>query len=217
LPGAWELKQSQSVLCSFLHTDLVSVAWALGLKRLDIPGRILPITGVPYDHGRNQACMACLDGGFEWLFFLDSDVVPPPDAIHRLIAHQKPLVSGVYCRRSPPHAVPVMIKNGTWLTNLPPSGLIEVDVVGAGCLLIHRSLLEKMPPVRPGKHWFAWGVDMRNVLPPDQCLSEDFTFNVAVKKTLGIPTWVDAGLRCKHIGLAEADYGTFLPAEVRAA
>ena len=49
MPGAWELRQQSSVLCAILHTDNTTVAWALGLRNLILPGGIMPIAGMPYD------------------------------------------------------------------------------------------------------------------------------------------------------------------------
>jgi hypothetical protein len=215
MPGAWEISQNK-VLLAFLHTDLVSVPWALGFRNIlpyDMP--ILPLAGMPYDMARNTACKAMLENNFEYLFFLDSDVVPPRDAIFRLMAHRKPFISGLYFRRSPPHAVPVMIKGPSWWVDYPRGALVEADLVGAGCLLIHRSFLESVPHQRPeiGKTYFDWRVDMQGLqLPPDlPPLSEDFTLCVHAKRH-GIPTLVDTSIVCRHIGLAEASDGSFVPA-----
>src|SRR5207249_1057322 len=141
-----------------------------------------PLAGMPYDHARNAAAMMSLDGGFSWCGFLDSDIIPPRDAFVRLMAHNLPICSAVYSRRSPPAAIPVMLKNGQWITEYPANSLIEVDLVGAGCIVIHRSVLQALPPQRPGKHWFDWRVDMRGILPPGECLSEDFTFALHSRK-----------------------------------
>lgn len=193
------------------------MAWAIGLRNLQIPGGILPVTAMPFDMARNVCCMKTLELGCSHLFFLDSDVIPPADAIMRLIAHDKPLVSGVYARRSPPHGVPVMMRGGRWVLphELPRSGLFEVDVVGAGCMLIRRDLLEAFKPQRAdaGRHWFDWRVDhaRSDKYPPDYYMSEDFTFNLHVKKTLGIPTLVDCGVVCRHVGMASATPGRYEP------
>jgi len=173
---------------------------------------------MPFDHARNTACKSALEQGVDWLFFLDSDVVVPHDAILRLMTHNKPFISGMYRRRSPPVAVPVMIRNGSWVTDFPQGQVIDVDLVGAGCLLIHRDLLLKCPPQRPqaGKTWFDWRVDCQGILPPGECLSEDFTMNLHIKRTMGIPTLVDTSVRCRHIGYGEADEnGVWKPMETR--
>jgi len=168
---------------------------------------------MPYDHARNHLCQMTLDNGFDYCLMLDSDIVAPNDTILRLLAHNLPIVSGMYHRRSPPHSIPVMIKDGQWVTQFPQNALIEVDYVGSGCLLIHRSVLEQMPPIEPGHHWFCWRVDRKGIMEPGECLSEDFTFCRYAKKTLGVKTIVDTSIQCRHIGLAEATYGRFVPAE----
>ncbi len=221
MPGAWEIREANQMLVGILHTDLTSIAWSFGLRNLIIPGRndlrsfypFMPVAGMPFDHARNAVVQRAIQMGVEWIAFLDSDVVPPHDAFVRLLAHKYPLISGMYCRRSPPHAVPVMIRNGQWVTQFRPGETIEVDYVGAGCLLTHRSLYERLPPQRPqaGRPWYDWRVDCQGVLPPGECLSEDFTFCQAVKRHLGISVRVDTSIACKHVGLAEATYGDFRP------
>lgn len=208
MPGSWEIPQS--VLAAVLHTETTTISWAFGVRSLIIPGQIMGLTGMPFDHARNAAAMKVLESNFDWLFFLDSDVIPPKDAILRLMKHQKPIISGIYCRRSPPAGVPVLIKNGTWVTQYPKNELFEVDLVGAGCLLIHRSVLESLPPQKPGKHWFFWGVDQQSVLPREEAMSEDFTFCVHAKKN-GYKIWVDPTIECLHVGHCQASYGKLEP------
>lgn len=220
MAGAWEIQQGKQVLVGILHVDATTMHWACGFRNLIVPGAIMPVAGMPFDHARNSVCHQALVHGFEHVFFLDSDVVPPRDAILRLMSHRKPLISGVYFRRSPPEGIPVMQKGGTWMVKYPRNRLFEVDVVGAGCLLIHRSVLERLPPQRPqaGKTFFDWRVDCQNNeegLKAGPPMSEDFTFNVHVKKHLKVPTLIDPSVECGHIGLGEARYGSFRPAHVQ--
>lgn len=220
MPGSWEIPPS--VLCYTIHTDSTTVAWAYGLRNLHIPnGHCLGLAGMPYDHARNEAVHRCLQGGYEWLFSLDSDVIPPPDAITRLLSRQQPIISGLYCRRSPPHAVPVMIKDGQWVVNYPRGSIVEVDLVGAGCFLVHRSVFEKFAtkPGRPGKPWFDWKVDLRGYpgIPSQECLSEDFSFCQRARTEFGYKVLVDTSVECKHVGFAQSTYGQFVPLECQAA
>lgn len=204
MPGCWEIKPS--VFTAVLYVDVVQFSWALGLRRLRLNGpEPVGYTGMPYDHARNAAAMNALESGCDYLFFLDSDVVPPPDAVERLVARNVPVVSGVYARRSPPETLPVAMVNGQWLSpKLPKNKLLEVHLVGAGCLLVHRSVLEKLPPIDParGKHWFDWRADMRGCLPPGEALSEDYSFNLHCRRN-GIPIYLDTGVVCVHQGGAD--------------
>jgi len=211
--GAWELKAARSVLVGILHCENTTMAWAFGLRNLIIPGEVLPVAGRPFCHARNDICQAALHNKFEWVFFLDSDVIPPRDTIIRLISRQQPIISGVYCRRSPPHGIPVYIKNRQWGNGFAPNKLIEVDVVGAGCLLIHRSVLEKMPPIDAarGKRWFDWRVDCPN-LPEGEAMSEDFSFCLQARKH-GWKVILDTSVMCRHAGNAQAELGSMKPLE----
>ena len=200
-----------------LHTDVVPIAWAFALRNLQVPGFIYPVAGRPYDDARNHICEVALSNGFQNVFMWDSDVAPPNDTILRLLAHKQPIISGVYHRRSPPHGLPVMIKNGTWVQSYPPNSIIEVDTVGSGCLLLSRQYLEAIPPLdaRRGKRWFDWRVDCQHTgaFPPQECMSEDFTMCAHARKH-GYKILVDTGIVCRHLGLGQAVFGKMEPAEV---
>lgn len=213
MAGFWETPPS--VVCGILHVEQTSMAWAFGFRKLQPADmRVVAIAGRPYDQARNMICQATLDLGADFCFMLDSDVIPPPDAIPRLMNRNVPVISGVYHRRSPPHGLPVMQKNGQFMQNYPADAIIEVDTVGAGCLLIRRDLLEAMPPQDPqlGKHWFSWKVDRQHLLPPGEGMSEDFTFNLACRK-MGVKTLVDTSIQCEHVGMASYHFGGSKPSE----
>lgn len=213
--ASWEVRKHHNTLVAILHTETVSFNWALGLRRMHIPGpQPIGVVGMPYDHARNEACKALLSSNLEWLFFLDSDVITPSDIILRLQRHGRPIISGVYARRSVPESIPVMLRDRQWLHTIPAKGLIDVHLVGAGCLLIHRSILQAFldrQVGRPGKPWFDWRVDMAGIMPPEECLSEDFSFCHLARTRLKVPIIVDCELVCKHVGLSEALPGSFRP------
>ncbi len=115
---------------------------------------------------------------------------------------------------------------GAWITQYVPGSLVEADVVGAGCLLIHRSVLEKMAyehpnPVHPNHPWFDWRVDVPPTKLPDgtmvfpdgvPSMSEDFVFNLRARQ-LGFKTFVDSSVVCRHVGNAQALPGVLEPCE----
>lgn len=220
MPASWEISNSNQIVIGILHVDATTMAWSLGFRNLMMPGReefrmfnpFFPVAGMPFDQARNTVIQHALSiPTVRWVGMLDSDVIPPRDAFLRLISHNLPFCSGVYCRRSPPHAIPVMQRQGQWLTELPPQGLIEVDVVGAGCCVLRRDMLEKLPPITPVKKWYSWEVDARLAGQPcEYGMSEDFSLNLHMKKH-GYKVMVDSSIRCRHVGLGEADYGSFVP------
>lgn len=209
---SWEIKEQRKVMLYSIHCESTTMQWAAAFKKLILPGDFHFYTGMPYDHCRNTAVQNFLQSPYEWLFSLDSDVLAPPDAILRLLSHGQPIISGLYSRRSPPHGVPVMIRNGQWVTSYSPGSVIEVDMVGAGCLLVHRSVFEKVPPQRPGKPFYDWRVDLKGtgVVPEETCLSEDFSWNIHCRRH-GYKILVDTGCVCKHIGAAEFTHGNVEP------
>lgn len=211
--GAWEQRNQKLVLAATIHTEVTTIAWAAALRKMHLPGDFACFTGMPYDHARNAAVQCMLNGPYQWLFFLDSDCITPPDVIPRLMRWSLPIVSGMYCRRSPPHGVPVAIKNGTWLQHVPPDNtpLVEVDFVGAGCLLVHRSVFEKpYPESPPGKPWFHWKVDQAGYLPPGEALSEDFEWNRKVRN-MGYKVMLDTSVKCLHVGYSQVSLGLMEP------
>ena len=114
--GSWEFKPPE-VLVAILTREFVTAAWAESYRYLQLPlnSRTSMLSGMPFDHGRNTACLAALEHKFTWLMFLDDDVMPPADVFPRLAAHGKDICSGLYYRRQEP-IVPVMLKERQWIT-----------------------------------------------------------------------------------------------------
>lgn len=214
MPGSWEIEQhkANSVYVAILTRETVTTAWAANFKRLVVPGQFDFFSGMPFDHARNTACHKFLSLGWDWLFFLDDDVLCPPDTILRLVNHNQPIISGVYYRRNEP-ICPVMLhdtpEGRAWVRAYPPNTLLEVHYVGAGCLLIHRSVLTSLPALSARCHWFDWRVD-REDLPGEQRTSEDFTFCWHARQH-GYRLLVDTSIICRHAGLSASGAGGLAP------
>ena len=193
------------------HTGMTSVEWALAFDALEKPRpySTIQMTGQPVDKARNLIVKEFLKIGAEWLFFLDTDVILgkptivngkedvtyDKDALIRMLNRKLPIVTGVYYRRSDP-PVPGIYKyypdmqpapGHRPIMEYPMDKLFPVDAVGAGCLLIHRMVFEKVP--RP---WFLFGdVDANE-------FSEDFYFNHKADK-YNIRTICDPTVQCFHL------------------
>jgi hypothetical protein len=156
------------------------------------------------DH-RNYLVDRFLTTEAEWLWMVDTDMVFESDTLDRLMASahwkHRPVV-GALCfgaNRRSTSIYPTMY----WWTeggiiradsmDLRSAGLVEVDATGAACMLIHRSVLEKVCEAHPfpkGPYAFAWNNDMR--------VGEDINFCVRVK-TAGFPIYVDCDIRVGHV------------------
>ncbi len=85
----------------------------------------------------------------EWLMWFDDDTVPPDNVISRLLAHNKDAVAGLYFNPNPPKNPIAYVKNKDGvgydaLYNFPYGALMQVDSVGMGCTLVHRSVYERI-------------------------------------------------------------------------
>ena len=203
---AWELKPQ--VLVAVLTRELVATAWAKSLRELSLPpnSQISYITGMPFDHARNTACESALKFGFQYLFFLDDDILLPPNSIHMLMSHNLDITSGLYYRRALPiHPVALVDGNPPTPIEVAPNSLIKADFVGAGCLLIRRNVLEKM-----ANPWFEWMLDK----PGDfRKLSEDFEF-ARKAKLAGFQPHVDTRVLCTHVGLGSSSHEGYRPLSI---
>lgn len=215
MAGAWEQLPPQ-VLIAILTREQVSTKWAQGFRELQVPpqSQIIFLAGMPFDHARNAACQTALQHNFTWLFFLDDDVIAPPDAIPKLMSRGQDIISGLYFRRAEPINMPVMLMDTkpkpSFITGFQPGSMIEADMVGAGCLLIHRRVLERVPPPK-----FEWTIDydgIHNAIRTDESdrASEDFTFCRKCKR-LGFKIAVDTSVQCIHVGISSASMQGFGP------
>ena len=193
---------------------LVTMEWAVNLKALKIPGGqdmayYYYSRGGTIEIARNESVEGMLESGSEWLFFLDSDVIAPPNAIERLMSYGLPIVAGMYYMRGPRQGVlhPCCWKKKKEgeegdtkeqyvpITEFGFGTLLEVDAVGAGCLLIHRSVLEKMK--EKGIKYFEYTSDHKG-----SGMGEDFDFCHKVKQ-LGYKVMVDPTVMCEHLNITK--------------
>jgi hypothetical protein len=210
MPGAWEIARP-AVLPIILTRETVTTAWAASYRRIQLPpGSHEPVflSGMPFDHARNRGVELALEGGFRHVFFVDDDVIMPPEACLRLLENNLPIVSGLYYRRNVPIA-PVAIRLSvdekgqqvsTWVTEFQDGALFECDLVGAGCLLINTDVFRKMPAP-----WFEWLCDRKD-LPKGEQFSEDFSFCRKAKRTHGYKIVVDTRVKCQHAGYGKAGF-----------
>lgn len=223
--GAWEHQAGSvepRVTIGMPHREITHMKWAIGLSGLQKP----PNTsfslskGTPWDVARNLISKDAMNNGSTHLLFLDTDVVPPVDGLMRLLSHNLPIVSGLYyCRHRTDFAItdslPISLPPtpAMWLDNgagaYAPvtrwsNQLMQCNVVGAGFVLIHTSVFERLDRDLDRKGiYFKWtsGIDNEEYCEHQAGVSEDFFFCRLVEK-LGIPIFVDTTIKCDHMSMS---------------
>lgn len=166
--------------------------WFLGGLKKPLGTTWLEIRGLSLTTNRTKLVMEALKTPAEYFFFLDDDLVGPDDALITMLGYRLPIISGLYWakKRKEERGLAAWMKfsDGYLAIDKRQNGrLVQVDVIGLGCALIHRSMFERLP-----QPWFEWPVDGP---------SEDFGLFEKISQELGIKPMLDMELGFKHIGI----------------
>jgi hypothetical protein len=127
----------------------------------------------------------------EWTMWFDSDIEFPPQTIARLVAHKRDIVGAAYCRRSAPYDMMVKtLKNKP----VPRHGVVEVEGLPLGCMLIRRSVFASIRRLRPPPYFYL-------TFDNGRCESEDLVF-CREARDMGYSVWCDVDLSAEigHVG-----------------
>jgi hypothetical protein len=181
---------------------------------------------------RNTAIAGWLDdeshSGSDWWFWLDTDMGFSPDTVEELLRvadpKTRPIVGGLCFsnseegddgmggKRCEPR--PTMFK---WVPELgtvcvadyPVNSIVDVAATGSACILIHRSVFEKIRE-EEGDHFY-------DRIPNPYVggmMGEDISFCLRAA-SYGFPAFVHTGVRTTHLKnfwLSEVDYWQYRPA-----
>lgn len=177
-----------------------TMAWIINTLRRN-PSWGLEVSRMhPIDSNRNAVVKKMLtlpqSHKYEWLLFLDSDVVPPNGAAERLIGHDKNIVGGI-CFIMGNDGFPTPNISKEMDSGMHRAELIEVKGMGTGFMLIHRNVLEKV-----GRSPFRFRYDKWGSVT---VCGEDYDFCEKAVKA-GYKIYADLGVQCEHykiVGLTE--------------
>lgn len=162
---------------------------------------------------RNRIAKLAIDGGYDFALMVDSDVVPPRDALVNLMSHGVGFVSGYYLHRNADNrptertcACKLEDESGEAYYNYPAESeytcdelremrdggrhLVEIHGGGMGCALVARSVFERLS--YPWFDWVNYSGKGRGML------SEDLYFCEKMRKAR-IPRYVDTRVACGHL------------------
>ena len=186
--------------------DTVPVGFAESLLNLHKPEETkvcFKANSLVYD-SRNLLSLTAIENGFDYVLWLDSDMIVPPDALENLQSYViggLDMVTGLYVRRHVP-VTPVIYdqldepgrdETGKLVSRLhamedyPRDDFFQVAACGFGCVMTSTKLLKQV--------WDKFGP----AFAPYPWAGEDISFCYRVKQ-LGIPIYCDSRVSCGHVG-----------------
>ena len=156
---------------------------------------------------REHIAEQALKAGSDYLMFVDSDMVFPPDGIARLVSQGKPIIGADYNYKYPPKRsvtnvdpsklkAEQVVEDPRWPghkflnPNNKPKKPFEVRAVGTGFMLIKTEVFQKIP-----QPWFWFD------LKDGHFLGEDVWFCDRAREA-GFSVWCDPTVPIEHIGTA---------------
>lgn len=130
----------------------------------------------------------------DWVLFLDSDMIFPPDALHGLLRRGKYIVGATYTKRGLPYEVLGLPLNNESIK--ATTGLVEMAALPTGCLLINMQVFAKLK--RP---YFRIRITEETDSALQSLQDEDYYFCQAARAA-GFKIWMDVDLSkmVGHIG-----------------
>lgn len=132
----------------------------------------------------------------DYVFFVDSDIVLPKDALQKLLAANKDIISGLYLQKHDKNLLEIYFDTDRGQVNvnaddLVGKGIVRISGCGFGCVLVKRKVFIDMEY----PHFYY-----TSALSMEETVSEDVYFCNKAKK-LGIDIYADTSLLCEHIGV----------------
>lgn len=218
----------EKVVVAYLHPGMVHGAFMESLLNLlvydmafhrrivDGGGRLATQASANLAGPRNTIAKQFLAfGEADWLWMVDSDMVFEPDTLERLLqyAHpeEAPIVGGLCFGFDEGRIVPTLydlvgeasnpqvVRYNEW----KPDAMMQVAATGTGCLLVHKSALEKVrdfvPPGRPGQVGFNTAFPWFQELEHDgKPVGEDIAFCWRAG-VAGVPVFVNTSVHIGHV------------------
>ena len=172
---------------STVHADFCMSLATMCYNLNELPLVMITCRSSIVAEARNNGIKIAQDAKADYVFFVDSDMTFPHNALLRLLVRNEDVIGATYSRRTPP-----ITFLGEILKDQPddaPPGLLEMARIPTGCLLIRMSVFEKLKAP-----YFRFRVDET----AGQIIGEDYDFSDRVRE-LGYRIWCDPVLS-KELG-----------------
>lgn len=152
----------------------------------------------PIAEARNEIVEFALMQNANYIYWLDDDVIAPPDAFLRLYKQQKDIINGVYWAKCNP-PMPLLFRehlHGPYW-NWHVGDLIEIDAAGNGLTLVKTDVYREITK-RVGGPWYSteYG-SFKGVKETPYNNTEDLYFYWKAKKA-GFQVWADTSVQAMH-------------------
>lgn len=190
-----------NILIGIPSKDKIDIETAISIANLDWDGHAIDyahadgagVYGVA--QARNRLCQKAIDGSYDKILMIDSDMIVPEDTISLLLDPDVPIVTGVARYKNDSRRAPLFKGfqdaegSDAWKWDEIPSGRFQIQSGGVACAMIDVDLLRRLP--RP---WFVW-----EEFDDGRYTGEDIGFYEKVRGA-GVNPMADGRVRCGHIG-----------------
>lgn len=121
-------------------TDIVGLSAFSTLHGVELA--ILNVQTSMITNGRNGTVEMAMKASCDYLFWVDSDMRVPPDALVRLLKHNKDIVGATYNKRVPPYDTLGKMKGD--IRSVTGDGLHEALLMPGGCMLVKMDVYKKL-------------------------------------------------------------------------
>lgn len=163
------------------------------------------VQGYSVHQARNIIVQTAIDGNFDYVFWVDADIILPTDILCGLIEDDKDIVTGYYLKKNESQRICELFginpadSEGKALSNIleqdlpQTSGLYGIKGCGFGCTLVKTDVFKKIMESFEGELCFDY------IWKKNEMCSEDIYFCKKAEE-IGYQTFVDTRYKCGHIG-----------------
>lgn len=143
-----DFMMSLTAMLTYMFTHQLGKETDLSFKILNQRGALIHMT-------REEMAVQAIAGGATHILFLDSDMMFPEDALHRLFSRNEPIVAANYVQRClPTKPNSVTLLDGPMFTKKDSTGLEEAKSVGFGLALIDVDVFTSMDRPWFDTYWY---------------------------------------------------------------